>query len=186
MSFPVVSVEPTERPMSVLLVDDEPALLRALARWLRCSSLDVSCASSADEALGVLARRSIDVLVSDIDMPGKSGFELLSIVRREHPSTVRMLLTGGATTDRALAAINEGEVARFFAKPLEPNVLRDSILAMSDRVRRMRQDESERMRHARIEALRSWAERTFPGTCEIDRDDRGALVVRDGAASLLL
>lgn len=180
-----ICTKPTELPMSVLLVDDEPSMLRVLVRCLKGSFVEVLCACNADEALALLAQRSIDVIVSDVDMPGISGLELLSIVRREYPSTVRMLLTGAATTDRALAAINEGEVARFFAKPLEADVFRDSILAMTERVQRMRRETTDRMRHARAEALRGWTERTFPGTCRFDRDERGALLVRADAASLL-
>lgn len=181
-----ISIRPTERPMSVLLVDDEPSLLRVLARCLKGPALEVLCATNADEALALLAQRPMDVIVSDIDMPGLSGFELLSIVRREHPGTVRMLLTGHATTDRALAAINDGEVARFFAKPLEPDLFRQAIFAMGDRVRRSREEASARMREARVEVLRGWTERTFPGTCRFDRDESGALVVDAGAASLVL
>lgn len=163
--------------ISVLLVDDDPALLRALVRCLRGDEIDVLTANGTDEAIALLRRRPTDVLISDIDMPGRSGLELLDVVRQEHPSVIRMLITGAATTDRALSAINEGEVARFFVKPFAPRMLRETILSFRDRIDRVRRETVERMERARIDALRSWAERAFPGTTEIARDRDGTMRV---------
>jgi two-component system, probable response regulator PhcQ len=163
--------------ITVLLVDDDPALLRALVRGLRDPGIEVLTASNADEALSLLRKKPFDVIISDIDMPGRSGLELLNIVRHEHPSVIRMLVTGAATTDRALSAINEGEVARFFVKPFAPKMLRETILSFADRIDRVRRDTVERMERARIDALRGWAERTFPGSTEIARDQDGAMRV---------
>lgn len=163
--------------IAVLLVDDDPALLRALGRGLRDPGIEVVTASNADEAISVLRRRPVDVITSDIDMPGRSGLELLNIVRREHPTIIRMLITGAATTDRALAAINEGEVARFFVKPFAPKMLRETILSFADRIDRVRRETVERMERVRIDALRAWADRTFPGTTEIAREPDGTMRV---------
>lgn len=164
--------------MSVLVVDDDPALLKALIRGLRADTeLAVYGASHADEALAVLNRRAIDVIVSDIDMPGITGLELLSIVRREHPGTLRMLITGEATTERALAAINEGEVARFFVKPFSVKLLRDTVMSFRDRVDRVRCETIEKRDRTRADSLRSWAEKTFPGVTEIARTKSGAMIV---------
>lgn len=163
--------------ISVLLVDDEPAVLRSLGRALHTEEIEVFTASNADEALAFLARKPVDVIVSDIDMPGRSGLELLKIVRHEHPAIIRMLITGAATTDRALSAINEGEVARFFVKPFDVGMLRDTLLSFHDRIDRVRNETIERMERARADALHAWAENTFPGTTEIPRDASGAMLV---------
>jgi YesN/AraC family two-component response regulator len=172
-------------PISVLLVDDEPALVRALARRIGNTDIVVHTAYDADSALETLDREAIDVIISDIDMPGKSGLELLAIVRQQHPSTVRMLLTGAVTADRALAAINSGEVARFFAKPCDTRIFREAIIAMKDRIDRARREALERTRAARVAALRSWAETMFPGTCTLERTNTGALHVDPAAIALL-
>lgn len=171
-------------PISVLLVDDEAALLRAVSRLLRGPDLEVLTASNAEEALTLLRRRPIDVIVSDIDMPGTSGLELLAQVRDEFPSTIRMLLTGAATTDRALSAINEGEVARFFVKPFDGKLFRATLVALRDRIDRTRHDEKQRSQKARVDALRAWAENTFPGTSRVRRMDDGTIVVDPRAAEL--
>lgn len=101
----------------VLFVDDEPHVLAALRRALRKEPYQVRCASSAAEALALMAQIAVDVVVSDEQMPGMSGSELLAEVRRRYPDTVRMMLSGKATLEGAIRAINDGEIYRFFTKP---------------------------------------------------------------------
>ena len=81
------------RPV-VLLVDDEAHILSALQRVLRREPYEVLTASSAAEALALLAGRVITVVVSDQKMPGASGIEFLREVAQRFPATRRILLTG--------------------------------------------------------------------------------------------
>jgi DNA-binding NtrC family response regulator len=171
--------------MSVLIVDDEPALLRLMQRSLRSPELEVLTANGGPDALALLRRRTVDVILSDIDMPEMTGFDLLAILRREHPTVIRMIFTAAATTERAVAAINDGEVARFFVKPIDVEQLRATLLSFRDRVHRVRR-EAEQMRHrARVDALVGWAENRFPGSTEIARDESGAIVVDRAAYALV-
>jgi len=101
----------------VLFVDDEPHLLAALRRALHKEPYEIVCVTSPAEALRVLAETAVDVVVSDEQMPGMSGSELLAEVRRRYPDTVRMMLSGKATLEGAIRAINDGEIYRFFVKP---------------------------------------------------------------------
>jgi two-component system, probable response regulator PhcQ len=115
-------------PHTILLVDDEPRVLDALRRTLRDSGYRLLTARDGHEALGIIAAGGVDVLVSDIDMPGMSGIELVKEVRRRHPDVVRLLLTGDASLESALEAINDGEVYRYLVKPWKTTELR-TILA---------------------------------------------------------
>ncbi len=101
----------------ILLVDDEPNLTSALKHALYKEKHKIFTAVSANEALGILSRENIDVIVSDEQMPGMSGSELVTIVRRKYPDTIRIILTGQASSKTAFRAINEGEVYRFLIKP---------------------------------------------------------------------
>ncbi|MCR4438165.1 MAG: response regulator [bacterium] len=103
----------------VLFVDDEPHVLAALRRSLRKEPYELLCATSAAEALRLIATVPVDVVVSDEQMPGMSGSELLAEVRRRHPDTVRMMLSGKATLEGAIRAINDGAIYRFFIKPCD-------------------------------------------------------------------
>lgn len=119
---------PTGAPRArILLVDDEPAITEALGALLRREGYEVHCADSADVALDILATDRMDVVVSDERMPGESGSALLAEVRQRYPATLRIMLTGHATVESAVRAINEGEVYRFLLKPCHPEDLKLAI-----------------------------------------------------------
>jgi response regulator RpfG family c-di-GMP phosphodiesterase len=163
--------------MTVLFVDDEPAILRSIARALQGSPFDVLTAQSAAAALALMRQRRVDVLISDIDMPEMTGLELLTLVRREFPSTLRMLLTGAGTMDRALEAINEGEVHRFFTKPFDFELFLATMKRLAERIEKLRGDHFLDAHKARRDEFYRWVEDAFPGTLEVARNDRGELVV---------
>ncbi len=102
---------------AVLLVDDEANILNALARLFLDRDVRVLRAETGEEALGIVRREPVAVVVSDNLMPGMRGVELLSRVRDLSPDTVRVLLTGYADLPTAIEAINRGEVFRFHVKP---------------------------------------------------------------------
>lgn len=114
-------------PCSLLLVDDEPEILESLRRALRDDGYELLTTTSPVEAMAILAKRHIDVLVTDLRMPDVSGLELVTHVRKNHPDVVRVLLTGFATLDSALEAINEGAVGRYLTKPWDNDELRENI-----------------------------------------------------------
>ena len=112
---------------TVLLLDDEPNVLSGLRRALRKEPYDLLCASSAHDALMLLHSRPVDVVISDQDMPGMTGTAFLAKVREVFPDTTRFMLTGKATLEVALQAINDDAVSRFLIKPCDPNMLANCI-----------------------------------------------------------
>jgi len=137
----------------VLLVDDDEAAL-ALAAALYGAPYEVRTARSAAEALEVLERDDIQVVVSDEWMPGMRGVELLAHIAREYPYIVRILLTGDPQLDAAVRAINEGEIFRFLTKPCSPTtldtVIREALIRQS---RGQLQEELMRVAGQGIETL---------------------------------
>jgi response regulator RpfG family c-di-GMP phosphodiesterase len=109
-------------------VDDEVAILDGLRRQLR-RSFDVHTATGAAAALELLAGTPVLVVVSDMRMPDMDGAAFLAEVRVRHPDAVRILLTGHADTQAAIAAVNHGHVFRFLTKPCPPDVLADEVRA---------------------------------------------------------
>ena len=112
----------------LLLVDDEPNLTSALVRSLDRTRFKIFTADSAQQGLMILAGNDIDVVVSDERMPGMTGSQFLSEVRKQWPNTIRMILSGQADLEAAVRAINEGEVYRFLLKPCHPKELQMTIL----------------------------------------------------------
>jgi DNA-binding NtrC family response regulator len=102
---------------TVLFVDDEPNVLSALQHTLHKENYDIRTAQSGQEALEIIRNDPIDVIVSDDRMPGMLGSELLATVQQEFPLIVRLLLTGQASVDSAVRAINDGRIYRFLIKP---------------------------------------------------------------------
>lgn len=101
----------------VLLVDDEEEVLQGLALALRGRGYQLRFATSAAAALDLLAREPVDVVVTDYQMPGTDGLELLRQVTDRFPDTARLMLTGRAELTVAVDAINEGLIHRFLKKP---------------------------------------------------------------------
>ncbi len=101
----------------VLFVDDEPNITSAMKHLLRKEKYEILSAASAEEALAMLEKQPVDVIVSDERMPGMPGSEFLMQVKQKYPETILMLLTGQASSEAALRAVNEVEVYRFLQKP---------------------------------------------------------------------
>lgn len=106
-------------PGRVLVVDDEPSILSSLRRLLRQHGLEVFVAGSGREALELLARERVDVVISDMRMPEMDGAQLLEQVFARWPETKRILLTGFADVASTIAAVNRGKIWRYIAKPWE-------------------------------------------------------------------
>lgn len=164
---------------TVLLVDDEPNVLSGLRRALRGEPYDVITAKSAFEALLVLKERQVDLVIADYSMPGLTGTDFLARVRKDYPDTVRFILTGHATLDIAISAINEGAVSHFFTKPCNDTDLiitirqalqqKDLMLEARRLLQRVRQQSS----------LLQELERHSPGITQVLRDEHDTILLDD-------
>ena len=101
----------------ILCVDDEPNILSALRRMFMLSGFDIEEASSGAEAIKKLEEKEFHLVLSDMQMPGMNGAELLAQVRERWPKVMRLMLTGTADLKAAISAINEGEIYRYLTKP---------------------------------------------------------------------
>jgi len=112
---------------TILVVDDEAQVRRALSRVLQAAGYQVLVAESGEEALQVLQQKPVQLLISDNTMPGMQGIDLLKQVRERYPHVVRIMLTGDADPETPVRSINEGEVYRFIRKPWNNSDLRTIV-----------------------------------------------------------
>jgi EAL domain-containing protein (putative c-di-GMP-specific phosphodiesterase class I)/CheY-like chemotaxis protein len=112
--------------MRLLVVDDDDLLRDAVGTLLRDSHVEVDTASSAEEALGHLSAGPYDVVLSDIQMPGKSGVELLKAVRQFDLDVPVILMTGDPTVDSAVQALEYGAF-RYLRKPVSAAELEETV-----------------------------------------------------------
>ncbi|GAA4428734.1 HD domain-containing phosphohydrolase [Acidovorax lacteus] len=132
---PVGSPAMAASTWTVLCVDDEPNILSALKRVLRAEDCRVLQAGGGAEALSVLERETVDVVISDMRMPGMDGAALLAQVRERWPEVARILLTGYADMNATIAAINEGQIYRYIHKPWDETELRVTVRQAVERQR---------------------------------------------------
>ncbi len=112
----------------ILVVDDDPRLLKSFVRVLS-SRFDVVTAETAAPAMVALSGDEVfSIVISDYKMPGMNGVDFLSWVSRKSPDTVRILLTGYAELDIAIRAVNEGNIFRLLQKPCPPDALAKAIM----------------------------------------------------------
>jgi DNA-binding NtrC family response regulator len=107
----------------ILVVDDEPEILYSLRGLLRME-FDVHTAESGQEAIEVLRRQPVQVVMTDQRMPGMTGVELMRQVQGEWPEAIRMVFTGYADIKAVIDAINLGHIFRYITKPWDPEELR--------------------------------------------------------------
>jgi len=121
---------------TLLIVDDESAITAAIKRLLRNEGYQILLANNAEEAFELLARHSVGVILSDQRMPGMSGVEFLSIVKRLYPQTVRLIISAHRDFEAAVDAINHGAVHRFLEKPWNDRALRECLVGAFEQYER--------------------------------------------------
>ena len=164
---------------TVLFVDDEPMILQSLERSLRKEKFRILCANSADEAMKFLEKEKIDLIVTDQDMPGTKGIELLVHVKKYYPDVIRFMLTGKATLQIALDAINKGSISRFFTKPCNALELAVAI-RQSIQQRDLLKKSKRLLRTARKQSyLLEKLEKYAPGITDVKRDEDGVILLEE-------
>ena len=145
-------LQPAEMPVAedqrfgLLCVDDEANILNSLKRLFRPVGYRLFTAGGGEEALQIMERESIDLVVSDMRMPGMNGAQVLAAVRARWPDTVRILLTGYADIASTVEAINAGQLHSYVSKPWDDNEI---LLVVRDALER----KSLQRDKARLEAL---------------------------------
>ena len=113
-------------PYAILIVDDEPGVLESLELTLG-SDYRVLTASNGRDALEILEREEVALIIADQVLPSMSGVEFLEKALECNPQAIRMLLTGYADLGSLTRGINEGRIYRFISKPWEPEELRLNV-----------------------------------------------------------
>jgi HD-like signal output (HDOD) protein/CheY-like chemotaxis protein len=113
--------------LRILFVDDEASILDGLRRLLRPlrDEWEIFTANGGLEALALLEREPLDVIVSDMRMPGIDGAQLLEAVRKQHPHMVRIVLSGQSDQETLLRSI--GPVHQYLNKPCDLGLLKAAV-----------------------------------------------------------
>lgn len=124
---------------SVLFIDDEVNILNSVKRIFADHDFILLTAGNARKGLEILGSNEIAVVISDNMMPGMKGLDLLRLSKVISPDTIRIMLTGYASLDTAIEAINFGEVFRFIVKPWNDKALEETVAEALQRYRVVKQ-----------------------------------------------
>ena len=161
----------------ILLVDDEQNVLSALKRELADEPYEIFTALNGEEALNLVSARNFKIIISDERMPGMDGASFLAAAKEISPSSVRMMLTGHASIDATMRAVNDGEIYRFFTKPWNSLELKQAIKSAIERYDL--EDENRRLLKLvkrQTQELRA-LETHHPGISRLRKDRSGAVIL---------
>lgn len=133
--------------MHIIVVDDEEGVRRSLKKVLQKDGYEVILAERGEEAVSKVANDDLDIetVISDYKMPGMDGLETLYAIARLNPQITRIILTGYATLESAIEAVNSG-IDGFLVKPFDNNELRAKVKECNIK-KRLRQFVSEPVFH---------------------------------------
>lgn len=163
----------------ILLVDDEINVLSALKRSLFDEALEIVTATSAEDALDIMKGQRFKVVISDERMIGMQGAEFLAQVRATYPDTIRIMLTGHATLEAAMNAVNQGEIYRFFSKPWNDH---DLMFAIRSAIEKFDLEAENRRLLATVKQQSleiKVMEKRYPGISRVEKDERGTFILPD-------
>jgi two-component system capsular synthesis sensor histidine kinase RcsC len=112
--------------MRVLVVDDDPELAQLISEQLCACHCESTSAGCVDDALALLATRSFDLVLSDLHMPGRSGFELLQLVRENWSGIPVILFSSFPSAETKRQALERG-ARRFLSKPFSLGALQEAV-----------------------------------------------------------
>jgi len=119
--------------MKILLIDDEPDILRVLSRSLHADGYDVSTALNGAQGLAEFERVPCDIVITDIKMPGMDGIDVLKRIKEREPDTEVIIITGHGDINSAVEALHFG-ASDFINKPVRDQALAIALKRAQDKI----------------------------------------------------
>jgi DNA-binding NtrC family response regulator len=170
---------------TLLLLDDETAVLSALQRALRQAypgGLTIETFTDPEQALLRCAEHTFDVVVSDYRMPGLTGADFFQMAKGIQPDAVRIVLSASTDSAEIMGAINRGEVFRYLSKPWQTEDLRATLdlafVRRDENLAARRRLDEEALRRGELtpqEAEARRLEREEPGITKVRRGPDGSV-----------
>ena len=147
----------TKLRTKLLLVDDDPSMIRLLTRVIERSmndEIDLESLTSSKEAVSRIEKGGVDILLTDLEMPGINGIELLQCAKSRNPATQVLFITGHSTQEALLDALERG-ASDYLLKPIDQAELLEVLKQSQQRQRRWKEALLGTWRWAREPAVTS-------------------------------
>jgi signal transduction histidine kinase/DNA-binding response OmpR family regulator len=153
----------------ILVVDDEPGILSLTQRLLEREDFEIITTTNPHQALEILGRQPVDLLLADIRLPGMDGFQLMTKARKQLPDLAMVIMTGYGTVETAVEALHRGADGLI----LKPFIASDFILC----VRNALQENQRKREISRLRTLRTLFDVTEAMFAETDVEKLQALIM---------
>ena len=127
---------------SILIVDDEPRILSALARMLRLEAFDIVSCERPSLALEQAEARSFDIVISDFRMPEMTGIALMEKLAELIPYSMRLLMSGNADLRDVIEAVNAGSIHQFIEKPWNDGAVKVTLRRIAAEIKTRRENQA--------------------------------------------
>ena len=156
-----------EKHRTVLVVDDDDTARESLKRLIeRQGGVTCFTAENSVEALALLRKQAVQVIIADHDMPGMDGVEMLKLVAVRYPQTCRILLTARTDAETPTRALNEGQAWRFLSKPCRSVELQTALHFAFEHAEHEAETQQLRALLRRSQALLAGVRQRCPGVVE--------------------
>ena len=162
---------------TILIVDDEEKVLKAITRTLRKENYNIFSANGGEAGLKLLEMREFDLVMSDQKMPGMEGLTFLQRVKAEQPRTLTIMLTGENDIQVAMQAINDAGVYKFIMKPWDDDDLKITIRRALESLDLTKERDTLLERVKSRDTLLKNLEREHPGITQVEKDEDGYLIL---------
>lgn len=164
---------------AILMVDDEPHVLKAFQRALHREPYTLMTAGGGEEGLKLLEARDVSLVISDFNMPRMNGLDFLKSVKAQYPHILAIMLTGQAEIQIAVQAINEAGVYKFVQKPWDDADLKITILRALESIDLATERDRLLQKVKSRDTILKELEKKHPGITKVNRDADGYLVLED-------
>jgi DNA-binding response OmpR family regulator len=168
----------TGEALSVLIVDDDASFREVLVDVAARAGYQVLSCGDGGEALELVRRQSVDLVITDLVMPGPDGLEVLKAVRQHRPEALVIIITGHASLQTAIEAIREGAYD-YIRKPFKLEEMELAIKNVGERIRLLRENKrllaELQQAYEQVSLVKEIVEISSPQGREADTDFCGGL-----------
>lgn len=166
------------KPYSILIVDDEPNIRSSVGRLFDKEGYETYLAETAEDALEILSKQSVSVVLTDYLMPGQSGVAFLRIVKENYPRVARIILSGKADMETIMVGVREGVVSHFLLKPWNNDVLKETVHKAVMQIEKQQvlvQKQKQSIKRDDVVNL----DQAYSGILDINETTNGAIIIDD-------
>ncbi|MCD6319187.1 MAG: response regulator [Candidatus Desulfofervidaceae bacterium] len=167
-----------QQPHNILVVDDEENVLNAIKRIFKPYTL-ITCFTTTDpfEALKIVDKEKIDLIITDQRMPGMTGIELLKKITSKYPEVIKIILSAYSDLNVILEAINEVGVYKFILKPWNNEDFLLTVIRALEWKELIGENRSLQEEIKKRDAILAYWEQRYPGITKVKTDENGEVYI---------